>query len=125
MKQLIFKILLILLVVSPALLSACKKKDPSVLKVFVRSSSNTLQVGAKVVVIGDLQSNPPTKEHVDTLVTNESGFVAFDMDKYFNTSGDETTGWFDIIVKKDNKEAAGYIRCRKHITSVETIFLPN
>lgn len=94
------------------------------MKVYVRSSSNALQSGAKVVVIGDLQSNPPTGSHVDTLVTNESGFVSFDMDKYFNNSGDETTGYFDLIVKKDNKEATGYVRCRKHITTVETVFLP-
>ena len=125
MKRFMYKILMVLLVVSPALFGACKKKDPSVLKVYVRSASNALQSGAKVVVVGDLQSNPPTLEHVDTLITNESGFVAFDMDKYFNTSGEATTGYFDIIVKKDGKEADGYVRCRKHITTVETIFLPN
>lgn len=125
MKRLIFKILVIILVASPTLLSACKKKDPSILKVYVRSASNALQTGAKVVIIGDLQSNPPTLEHVDTLITNASGFVSFDMDKYFNNSGDQTTGYFDIIVKKDAKEKDGYVRCRKHITTVETIFLPN
>lgn len=125
MKRLIFKILVIILVAGPTLLSACKKKDPSVLKVYVRSASNALQTGAKVVIIGDLQSNPPTLEHVDTLVTNSSGFVSFDMDKYFSNSGDQTTGYFDIIVKKDDKEKDGYVRCRKHITTVETIFLPN
>jgi hypothetical protein len=125
MMSLMYKMVFLFLTMSAFLLSSCKEKEPSVLKVFVRSASNTLQAGAKVVVIGDLQSNPPTKEHVDTLVTNESGFVAFDMDKYFNNSGGETTGYFDIIVKKDAKEGAGYVRCRKHITTVETIFFPN
>ncbi len=125
MKRFLYNILLVVLIVSPVLLGACKKKDPSVLKVYVRSASNALQSGAKVVVIGDLQSNPETKEHVDTLITNESGFVAFDMDKYFNKYAGETTGYFDLIVKKDGKEADGYVRCRQHITTVETIFLPN
>ena len=37
---------------------SCESKDPAVLKVFVRSSSNQLMDGAKVIVIGDQQSDP-------------------------------------------------------------------
>ena len=106
--------------------SACESKDPAVLKVFVRSSSNQLVGGAKVIVIGDQQSNPPTLEFTDTSFTNSSGFSVIDMDEYFNTSGkDNTTGYFDIIVKYNNKDTTGYTRCRIHTTSVETIYLPN
>jgi hypothetical protein len=58
--------------------------------------------------------------------TNSSGFTSVDMDQYFNTSGAEnTTGYFDIVVKYNNKTANGYSRCRIHTTSVETIYLPN
>ena len=107
-------------------MGGCKSKDPAILKVFVRSSSNQLMSGAKVVVIGDQQSNPPTGAFVDTSFTNTSGFTSVDMDQYFNTSGpDNTTGYFDIIVKHNNKTATGYTRCRIHTTSVETIYLPN
>jgi hypothetical protein len=106
--------------------NGCKSKDPAILKVFVRSSSNQLMSGAKVVVIGDQQSNPPTGSFVDTTFTNTSGFTTVDMDQYFNTSGPEnTTGYFDIIVKHNNKTATGYTRCRVHTTAVETIYLPN
>ncbi|MFM1894877.1 MAG: hypothetical protein RIQ90_2043 [Bacteroidota bacterium] len=113
---------LILLIVA----FACKPKEPALLKVFVRSSSNQLMSGAKVVVIGDQQSNPPTLEFVDTSYTNSSGFTTVNMDQYFNTSGPEnTTGYFDIVVKHNNKTATGYTRCRVHTTSVETIYLPN
>jgi hypothetical protein len=105
---------------------ACKPKEAAILKVFVRSSSNQLMSGAKVVVIGDQQSNPPTLEFVDTSYTNSSGFTTVNMDQYFNTSGpDNTTGYFDIVVKHNNKIATGYTRCRVHTTSVETIYLPN
>lgn len=106
--------------------SSCGPKDPAILKVFVRSSSNQLVGGAKVIVIGDQQSNPPTLNFTDTSFTNSSGFSVIDMDEYFNTSGKEnTTGYFDIIVKYNNKVATGYTRCRIHTTSVETIYLPN
>ncbi|MES2798460.1 MAG: hypothetical protein V4638_00460 [Bacteroidota bacterium] len=104
--------------------SGCKSKDPSVLKIFVRSSSNELQQGAKVIIIGDPGSNPSTMEYVDTLLTNQSGFVAFDMTPFYDISA-ETVGYFDIIVKKENKEQTGYVRSREHITSVETVVLPN
>jgi hypothetical protein len=106
--------------------TGCTSKDPAILKVFVRSSTNQLVYGAKVIIIGDQQSNPATLPYVDTTYTNSSGFTTFDMDEYFNVSGpDNTTGYFDILVKSNTKEAAGYTRCRIHTTSVETIYLPN
>lgn len=107
---------------------SCEPKDPATLKVFVRSSTNQLIGGAKVVVIGDQQSNPPTQDFVDTAFTNSSGFATIDMDQYFDLyrNGDEnTTGYFDIIVKQNTKVASGKTRCRIHTTSVETIYLPN
>ena len=106
--------------------TGCTPKDPAILKVFVRSSTNQLVYGAKAIIIGDQQSNPATLPYVDTTYTNSSGFTTFDMDEYFNVSGpDNTTGYFDILVKSNTKEAAGYTRCRIHTTSVETIYLPN
>ena len=119
------KLLLLTILFSTLLMMSCRPKDPAILKVFVRSSTNQLVKGARVVVIGDQQSNPPTLEFVDTSYTNSSGFTTVDMDQYFNTSGEEnTTGYFDILVKSNNKEATGYTRCRINTTSVETIYLP-
>lgn len=120
------KLYLLTILFSAILITSCRPKDPAILKVFVRSATNQLVNGARVVVIGDQQSNPPTLEFVDTSYTNSSGFTTVDMDQYFNTSGEEnTTGYFDILVKSNNKEASGYTRCRINTTSVETIYLPN
>jgi hypothetical protein len=113
-----------LLFVGLFVFSGCENKDPSVLKIFVRSASNDLLQGAEVVVIGDPSSNPPTQNYVDTLVTNASGFAQFNMDNYFSAAGSEnTTGYFDIIAKKDNQSGTAYVRCRVHLTTVETVFL--
>ena len=123
MKKILFGISILFIVL---IVGSCKSKDPAILKVFVRSSSNQLMNGAKVVVIGDQQSNPATLDFVDTSYTNSSGFTVVDMDQYFDVSGpDNTTGYFDIVVKHNTKTAAGYTRCRVHTTSVETIYLPN
>ena len=100
------------------------KKEESILKVFVRSASNQLINGAKVIVIGDQQSTPPTGAFVDTVFTNSSGFSTINMDNYFSSS-DNTTGYFDIIVKYNSKVGFGYSRCRVHSTSVETVYLEN
>jgi hypothetical protein len=105
-------------------LTNCKKKEESILKVFVRSASNQLINGAKVIVIGDQQSTPATGAFVDTAFTNSSGFTTINMDNYF-ASTDNTTGYFDIIVKYNSKEGFGYSRCRVHSTSVETVYLEN
>ena len=92
----------------------------------MRSSSNQLIDGAKVIIVGDQQSTPATLAYVDTTYTNSSGFTSFDMDPYFSLAGESNkTGYFDIIVKYNNKTAYGYTRAKVHTTAVETIYLPN
>jgi hypothetical protein len=105
--------------------SGCKNKNPSVLKVFVRSSNNELMSNAKVIIIADTDSDPPTPAYVDTVMTNSSGFAYFEMDEFFDmVDGKKTkTGYFDIVAKKDLAQGEGYIKCRSNITSVETVYL--
>ncbi|MBG38424.1 MAG: hypothetical protein CL857_00725 [Cryomorphaceae bacterium] len=127
------KLLPISLTLALLLIVGCTDDDDSIIKVFVRSSTNQLVYGAKVIVIGDQQSNPPTLEYVDTAYTNSSGFTTFIMEDYFDSTNSpivppevsKTTGYFDILVKSNDKEASGYTRCRIKTTSVETIYLPN
>jgi hypothetical protein len=108
------------------ILGGCEPTDPAIIKVFVRSSSNQLIDGAKVIIIADQQSTPATLAYVDTTFTNSSGFTSFDMDPYFSVAGESNkTGYFDIIVKYNNKIAYGYTRAKVHTTAVETIYLPN
>lgn len=95
-------------------------------KIYVRSASNELVTDAKVVIIGDPSSNPPTLNYVDTLLTNGSGFAAFDVQPYFDEAGeDNTVAYFDVVVKTSTKTSYGEVRSRVHTTAVETIFLPN
>ncbi len=106
------------------LANACKSKDPSVLKVFVRSNNNELLSGVKVIIIADVDSEPATPAYVDTVITNTSGFALFDMEEFYAELGKkETTGYFDIIAKTDVVQGTGYTRCRKNITTVETVYV--
>jgi hypothetical protein len=116
----------VLLTVSIGFIQGCKNKNPSIAKIYTRSNSNELLSEVKVVIIGDVDSDPVTFPHVDTLFTNASGFAEFNMDDYFVAAGEENTvGYFDIIIKKDGKQGEGRIRCRAHNTAVETVTLPD
>lgn len=118
--------ILTLTVLSIGFLQSCKNKNPSVVKIFVRSASNELVAGAKVVIIGDPSSNPATNNYVDTVITNDSGFAYFNVAPYFDDAGeDNTIAYFDIVAKTGTKTALGYIRSRVYTTAVETVFLPN
>ncbi|MCE3294761.1 MAG: hypothetical protein K0R65_475 [Crocinitomicaceae bacterium] len=104
-------------------LSSCESKDPSVLKVFVHDESANLLPKAQVIIIGDTESNPPTIDYVDTFYTDNLGVAVFNLEDFFAASGKTVqSGYFDILVKYQNKEATGRIRVKKHITSVQSIY---
>ena len=117
--------ILFLLTLSLGFLHSCKNKNPSVAKIFIRSASNQLVPGAKVIIIGDVDSNPETKQYVDTLITNESGFVEFFLDPHFELGDSEyEVAYFDILAKSNvSGEGEGYIRTRIHTTAVETVYI--
>ena len=101
---------------------SCKSKDPSILKVFVRDENNELLTKAKVVIIGDTKSDPPTIDYVDTNFTDDQGVALFDMEEFFTTSGESVkSGYFNILVKFGEKIAEGRVRVKQHIVSVETV----
>jgi hypothetical protein len=105
-------------------MTGCENKDPSSLKIYVRSASNELVADAQVVIIGDVESDPPTQPHVDTLKTNVSGFAAFPLDEYFENAGeDNPLAYFDVLVKKNNMSGTEYVRCRTHMTAVKTVII--
>ncbi len=105
------------------LFSACKNKDASIIKIFVRSASNALLEDVQVVIVGDVNSNPATMAYVDTAFTNSSGYALFNMDSFFELAGeDNKTGYFDVIVKQNGLQGTEYIRGSAHITTVETVF---
>ena len=120
------KLLFLPICIGLLILSGCESKDPSILKVYVRTSTNSLVDNARVVVIGDQQSNPATMDFVDTIYTNSSGFATINMDQYFDklpNSNKNTTGYFDLIVDKDTTSGVGQAKCKIHTTTVETVII--
>jgi len=105
-----------------ALVQSCKNKNPTVAKVFVRSESNELLADAKVVIIAEVKTNESDIEYVDTLITNSSGYVQFDLKDYYEEAGKKIdVATFRVICRKETLEGIGKIRTRIYTTAVETI----
>ena len=116
--------LLALTVLSLGFLQSCKNKEPSIIKIYVRTNSNAVAPGVKVILIGDQSSDPKTNAFVDTLVTNESGFAEFNMQDHFDEGDkDYDVGYYRVIAKTPTLYGEGYVRARVHTTAVETVFI--
>tara|TARA_R110002072_G_C7977210_1_gene535686 strand:+ start:20962 stop:21342 length:381 start_codon:yes stop_codon:yes gene_type:complete len=114
----------LLIVMSIGFMQSCKNKEPSAVKVFVKSYANQALPGVKVVIIGDVTSNPETIAYVDTVITNESGFALFDVAPHFDKGDkDYEVAYFDIIAASSLQNGTGYIRSRIHTTAVETVYI--
>ncbi len=120
-----FKIisLIFILVFTMFSIGSCKNKNPSILKVYVRSSDNVLVEDASVIVVGDQKSTPATIAYVDSSKTNASGFAEFNMQTYFDLAGEKENpvGNFDVIAFKNGKGGEGVVRCKVHLTASTTV----
>lgn len=128
-----FKIFSLTLLVALAVgaLGSCKK-DPSIARIYVKPAGVGLSEGIpdkKVIIIGDVDSNPETYPWVDTVITNQSGFAEFNLDEHFEAGKAEfgkkvyEVAYFNIMVKTDNETFESSIRCRVNTTSVETVHI--
>jgi len=114
------------MVVLMGVMIACKKEAPSIAKIYVRSASNELMVSSRVVIIADVTKNESSVSYVDTLYTNSSGFVEFNLDEYYSQVDKKVkTAIFDLICNSDGNEGTGMIRTRMNTTAVETVKLIN
>src|SRR5690554_3377153 len=75
-------VLLAFVVFGGFLLPSCTKKDPSVLKIFVRSSDFILTEDASVRIVSDIKKGTP--EYVDELKTNSSRLAINNIDELFD-----------------------------------------
>lgn len=117
-------VLFVLIAFGSVVLPSCAKKDPSVLKVFVRSSDFILTEGAKVRIVADI--NKDTPEYFDEKTTNSSGVAIFTLDELFDEySKKESKVAYFTVYAKDTVDSytIGKARAKAYLTSTETIVL--
>jgi hypothetical protein len=114
---------ILLLIFFTTTFQACKKtKEPSILKVYVRSLNNELLSDARVVIVADINSNPPSAAYVDTVFTNNSGYAEIPMEDFFALSN-EKVGFFDVYVSYGSLLGIEDVRVKKNITAVKTVYV--
>jgi len=103
---------------------SCKSKDPSILKVYVKSNNFILTPDATVRIVGDLSKGTP--EYFEEKKTDDNGVVNFNLDDLFSSLDKEQNGraYFTLYAKDSadvftNKKVSAKV----HLTSVETIIL--
>ncbi|HLV42198.1 MAG TPA: hypothetical protein VKY37_07960 [Brumimicrobium sp.] len=117
-------VLVALVVFGGLLLPSCVKNEPSVLKVFVRSSDFILTPDARVRIVSDIKKGTP--EYYDEGTTNGSGVAIFNLDPLFDQYGkkDEKVAYLTIYAK-DTADfyTIGTVRAKASLTATETIIL--
>lgn len=107
------------------LIFACKSKDPSVLKIYVRSNNFILTPDATVRIVGDISEGTP--EYFKEKKTDGSGVVLFNLDDLFDTYDKKeknSVAHFTVYAKDTSAfYTTKKVRAKIHLTSVETIIL--
>lgn len=106
------------------LIFSCRSKDPSILKVYVKSNNFILTPDATVRLVGDISEGTP--EFFEEKMTDANGVVQFNLDELFSTYDDKQNAAAHFTLYA--KDTATYftsmdVRAKIHLTSVETIIL--
>ena len=106
------------------LLFACRSKDPSILKVYVKSNNFILTPDATVRLVGDLSEGTP--EFFEEKQTDANGVVQFNLDDLFSTYDEKQNAAAHFTLYAKDSSAfftTKDVRAKIHLTSVETIIL--
>lgn len=106
------------------LIFACKSKDPSILKVYVKSNNFILTPDATVRLVGDISEGTP--EYYEEKKTDGSGVVNFNLDDLFSSIDKEQSGRaYFTLYAKDSADVftTKKVSAKIYLTSVETIIL--
>lgn len=122
MKNYTLKLLsLTLLLATIVSFSGCQEKEPSLLKIYLRTADGNIVSDVDVILIADEYSTP---KYNDEETTNQSGFALFNLDMHFKTYGKEAkAGDFKINARVNGVTYLGTVRARGYTTTEETFYL--
>jgi hypothetical protein len=117
-------VIVVLVAFGGILLPSCAKNDPSVLKVFVRTSDNILKEDIRVRIVSDI--NKETPEYNDEQTSNSSGVAIFNLDELFDKydKKEDKIAYFTVYAK-DTADFYTVVKARAkaNLTATETIIL--
>jgi len=115
---------IVLIVFGGIVLPSCAKKEPSVIKVFVRSSDYVLKSDVLVRIVSEVDKGTP--EYYDEKRTDESGVSTFSLMALFDQydKKEDHIAYFTVYAKDTlGSYTVAKIRAKANLTATETIFL--
>lgn len=104
-------------------LVACRKKESTIAKIYVRDAGNSPVAGAIVVIYGQSTTNQPSSVVLyDTTSTNGAGEAIFNFDDVYQL-GQAGVAVLNIDVQGNGMVGQGIIKVEQEVTSEETVFI--
>lgn len=108
-------------------ITSCVKDEPSILKIFVKSKSNTHTEGALIRIVGDI--NKDTPEHLEEKLSNENGVAIFKLDDFFDqySKNEDKVAFFNVYTKDTlgHFHYTNKVKAKENLTATETVYLKN
>lgn len=122
MKNYTLKLLsLAVLIAAFTSLSGCQEKEPSLLKIYLRTAEGNIVSDVDIILIADEYSTP---KYNDEETTNQAGYALFNLDMHFKTYDKEAkAGDFKINARINGVTYLGTVRARGYTTTEETFYL--
>lgn len=109
------------------IITSCVKDEDSILKIFVKSSSNTQVENATVRIVGDLKKETP--EYLKEELSNENGVAIFKLDDLYDgySKDEKKVAYFKVYLMDTlgKYNFASNVKTKANITSTETVYLKN
>lgn len=121
-NKLIFASLLLLLTATT--FSACRKKEETVAKIYVRDANNAPVTDATVILKGESTTQQPSSVNLyDTTTTNSAGEAIFNFDEVYQL-GQAGVAVLNIDVSSPTAGSGqGIIKIEQETTTEETVFV--
>tara|TARA_B110000305_G_scaffold81270_1_gene91489 strand:+ start:28359 stop:28733 length:375 start_codon:yes stop_codon:yes gene_type:complete len=118
-----YAFLALLFLLGMTTLVACRKKESTIAKIYVRDAGNSPVAGAIVVIYGQSTTNQPSSVVLyDTTSTNAAGEAIFNFDDVYQL-GQAGVAVLNIDVQGNGMVGQGIIKVEQEVTSEETVFI--
>lgn len=99
----------------------CRKKEDTIVKVYVKNASNEPVPGANVRLFGETSTSTPSELEFET-VTDYSGMATFNLNNVYQL-GQAGVAVLNIEVTKGSEYGEGIIKVEQEVVSEEIVYI--
>lgn len=114
-------ILSVVVLLSSVTLFGCRKKEDTIVNVYVKNVDNEPVAGAEVVLRGETSTQTPSDFELET-VSDYSGVATFNLNEVYQL-GQAGVAVLDIYVTKGTDTGHGIVKVEQEVVSEETVYI--